>query len=65
MNNEIWVCEKCGSEDVLEKAWVKTNKYPLITSEDIEFCAEDDEDRFCNDCGESTSFCLKEDYARE
>lgn len=61
----IWVCGKCGSEDVEEKAFVTVNTYgEPYDSGHINFCAEDDEDRYCNNCGDNTYFIDKDEYEK-
>lgn len=56
-NNNIVVCEECGSDQIEEKAWVKVNGKKYVS----DFCF-DSEDMWCPVCEEHTNHVTKLEY---
>lgn len=56
-DEEIFVCEECGSEDIEERMWVGINDGIITDS------AEDD-DCFCNNCNSHQNFILKSNFKK-
>ena len=59
-NQQIWVCENCGSEKIWQPAWISGNydsNGKTIIGERIA-CTED----WCDDCDNETQSIDKEQY---
>lgn len=54
---EILVCEKCGSKDVEYLAWVDANTHEYKCSSDL-----DEEGNFCNKCREHVYLVTEKEY---
>ena len=46
----LWLCSNCGSDRVQQKAWVSLNDNSIDWDGASDLC--DDEDYYCQDCGE-------------
>ena len=65
---DIFVCDACGSDKITEKMWVETNSYISIDGETYykaDSCLDDDSMFWCESCYEEANPILKEDYKEE
>ena len=65
-NDDMYVCEHCGNEDIVEKIWVSVNDVIVKDKKVYSAFAGDAEDfLWCDDCNEQTTFCTKKDYKEQ
>ena len=65
-DDNIYVCENCGNEDIIEKIWVSVNDVIVKDKKVYYAFADDAEDSlWCDDCSEETYFCTKTKYKEQ
>ncbi len=57
---EILVCNECGSTDVQEQAWVEVN-----TKVYVGFNGDDRDDRWCEECEEHNRLCSMKEFSEK
>ena len=55
----IFVCAKCGSEEIQAKAWIYLNTEEVCSCCDI---MNEQDDYWCEDCEEHCDIITKEEY---
>ena len=65
-NDDMYVCEHCGNEDIKEKIWVSVNDIIVKDRKTYSAYVDDAEDCiWCDDCDEETTFCTKTEYKKQ
>lgn len=60
IENNTLVCDKCGSDEIEQRAWLKVN-----TKKFMEWYDESDSACYCPKCGEHTTLCTSLAYQQK
>ena len=62
----VWVCDDCGSDDVVEKIWASIN-HTIIEDGDCyqKYSGEVESDVWCDECSNAVQIIKREEFVND